>query len=83
MFLFLFYFFLSPNYEGLVWSPNFRSIELEAYDWEAFLSAFVHFAEKNWVSLYCLRVHKSHLSIDFNINLGPIALFIYLKIILL
>ena len=83
MFLFLFYFFLSPNYEGLVWSPNFLSIELVACDWEAFLHAFVHFVEKNWVSLYFLRVHQSHLSINFNINLDPIALFIYLKIILL
>ena len=44
---------------------------------------FLHFAEKWWVSQYCSRTHKSYLNTDFNINLGFMALFTHLKIILL
>ena len=42
------------------------------------VSAFVHFAEKIWVLRYYLRIHKNHSNTDFNINLGPTALFIYI-----
>ena len=44
---------------------------------------FLHFAKKWWVSQYCSRTHKSYLNTDFNINLGFMALFTHLKIILL
>ena len=44
--------------------------------------AFVRFDEKMWVLWHCSQTHKSHPYIDFNINLGPTALFAHLKIIL-
>ena len=42
------------------------------------VSTLVHFAEKMWVLRYYLWIHKNHSNTDFNINLGPTALFIYI-----
>ena len=47
------------------------------------VAANVDFFTVNSVSMHCSWTHKFHFSVTFSLQMGPIALFTYLKIILL
>ena len=47
------------------------------------VAANVDFSTVNSASVHCSWTHKFHFSVTFSLQMGPIALFTYLKIILL
>ena len=63
--------------------PHFAFNAFQPFFFFFLVAALVDFLSLNSVSVHCLWTHKFHFSVTFSLKMGPTALFIHLKIILL